>query len=95
MRVSFGNTVDWEALLAIVARRRLIHESLLWDTMEEHDADLAFPNCCACCPYLQAFKASCTHDLRQSLVQDLSRNQSCPVYSREKTTAMQRLNPDN
>lgn len=59
--------------------------------MSGHDADLTFPTCCTYCPHLQTFKASCTHDLRQSLIRDLTADQPCPVYSREKTTGMQQL----
>lgn len=59
--------------------------------MLTHDADLNFPTCCTCCPHLQAVKASCTHELRQSLVRELTTEQACPVYSREKTTAMRHL----
>lgn len=62
--------------------------------MVGHDVDIAFPNCCACCPYLREVKASCTHQLRQSLVRELSTDQSCPVYSREKTKAMRQLAED-
>jgi hypothetical protein len=59
-----------------------------------HDADLEFPSCCACCPHLRGVKASCTHDLRQSLVRELTTNRSCPVYSQEKTDAMRQLTGD-
>lgn len=59
--------------------------------MAGHDDDLTFPNCCACCPHLQTFTASCSHDVRQSLVHELTTERSCPVYTREKTTAMQQL----
>lgn len=59
--------------------------------MSAQEGDLEFPTCCACCPHLEAVKASCTHDLRQSLVRELTRDESCPVYAREKTDAMQRL----
>jgi hypothetical protein len=62
--------------------------------MSTHDADLEFPSCCACCPHLRRVKASCTHELRQSLVQELTTNQSCPVYSQAKTNAMQQLTED-
>ncbi|NHN47788.1 hypothetical protein G9464_09290 [Halostella sp. JP-L12] len=56
-----------------------------------HDQDLPFPTCCSCCPHLQAVTASCTHDLRQSLVHELDTDGSCPVFVRLKTTKMQRL----
>lgn len=59
--------------------------------MTGNDADLEFPACCTCCPHLRTVKASCTHDLRQWLVRELTTETSCPVYSREKTDAMRRL----
>ncbi len=59
--------------------------------MAGHDADLEFPTCCACCPYLREVKATCTHNLRQALVRELTTEQSCSVYSREKTDAMHQL----
>lgn len=62
--------------------------------MREHEADLDFPNCCACCPYLREVTASCAHDLRQSLVRELAIGHSCPVYTRAKTDAMRQLTAD-
>ena len=59
--------------------------------MPGHSRDLDFPACCANCPYLDPFKASCAHDLRQSLVSELDPNGTCPVYLDEKTKAMQRM----
>lgn len=59
--------------------------------MADNRADLPFPNCCACCPHLEAVTASCTHDLRQSLVVELDTDRTCPVYAEQKTGAMQRL----
>jgi hypothetical protein len=55
------------------------------------DADLAFPGCCDFCPYHQRFTANCSHELRQSLIRDLSFSRSCPVFSAEKTASMRRL----
>lgn len=59
--------------------------------MTGNDADLDFPGCCVYCPHLQRVTASCTHELRQSLLDELTTARPCPVYSREKTEAMRRL----
>ena len=56
-----------------------------------HEHDLDFPACCSCCPHLQAVTASCTHDLRQSLVRELDTDDACPVYVRLKTKRMRQL----
>lgn len=59
--------------------------------MHGPDVDLAFPECCTCCPYLRAVKASCQHDLSQSLIHELDTDTVCPIYSHEKTKAMDQL----
>ena len=56
-----------------------------------HEQDLDLPACCSCCPYLQAVTASCTHELRQSLLRELDADDACPVYVRLKTDRMRRL----
>jgi hypothetical protein len=53
--------------------------------------DLEFPACCAHCPYLRPVTASCTHELRQSLIRGLGGDRTCPGYSAAKTRAMRRL----
>lgn len=53
--------------------------------------DLGFPDCCAHCPHIERLTASCTHELRQSLVGELVTGRTCPVYRQEKTDAMRRL----
>jgi hypothetical protein len=55
------------------------------------DADPAFPACCATCPHRDAWTASCTHSLRQSIIREVNEDQPCPVYATEKTDAMRRL----
>ncbi|MFB6223390.1 MAG: hypothetical protein ABEH86_06925 [Haloarcula sp.] len=59
--------------------------------MTGHAADLDFPDCCAYCPHLESVSATCTHQLRQSLVWELDRDESCAVYSEQKTKAMRHL----
>lgn len=59
--------------------------------MAESPSDLGFPSCCAYCPHLRPIKASCTHELRQSLVRELGETGTCPGYAAAKTRAMQRL----
>lgn len=59
--------------------------------MTSEGVDLEFPTCCTCCPYLERVTASCTHELRQSLVRELDSRRTCPVYSRRKTDAMRHL----
>jgi len=54
-------------------------------------ADPPFPACCASCPHRNAFTASCTHDFRQSVVQMVDENGTCPVYVDEKSEAMREL----
>lgn len=53
--------------------------------------DLSFPACCAHCPHQQPLTASCEHKLKQSIIQELNEARSCPVYTEEKTVAMQDL----
>ena len=53
--------------------------------------DPEFPECCATCPHRDSFKATCTHELRQSVVWEADGTQPCPVYSHEKTDAMRKL----
>lgn len=83
-----------DGLPAGVATDVLFEALVNWSHMSAHDADLDFPNCCACCPHLAAVQASCTHELRQTLVRELTRDEPCPVYTREKTAAMRRLADD-
>jgi len=59
--------------------------------MKWDDADLDFPTCCAHCPHLDDGSASCTHDFRQALVQELDTDRTCSVYRRRKTDAMRAL----
>ncbi|MGQ4555560.1 hypothetical protein [Halobellus sp. GM3] len=54
-------------------------------------ADPPFPECCATCPHRNSFKASCTHELRQAVVQEVDEAEPCPVYQDEKTDAMREL----
>ncbi|WP_311172907.1 hypothetical protein [Halobellus ordinarius] len=53
--------------------------------------DLTFPECCATCPHRNSFTASCTHDLRQVVIQEANSAEPCPVYVTERADAMRQL----
>ncbi|RLM53222.1 hypothetical protein DVK02_14605 [Halobellus sp. Atlit-31R] len=53
--------------------------------------DPEFPECCATCPHRDTFKATCTHELRQSVVWEVDETRSCPVYSQARSDAMREL----
>jgi hypothetical protein len=59
--------------------------------MVTEGTDLSFPACCGHCPYRQPFTASCSHDLRQSIVREVDEDRPCPVYVDVKTDTMRRL----
>lgn len=59
--------------------------------MPGHEADLDFPACCAHCPYLRPVEASCTHELRQALIQEVTEGATCSVYAERKTATMSEL----
>jgi hypothetical protein len=45
----------------------------------------SFPECCRYCPHHAEFTGSCTHELRQTLIEVFAytepQGQSCPVYA--------------
>jgi len=53
--------------------------------------DASFPQCCARCPHIEPETAACTHSHRQALLSDLDAEEPCPVYTTEKSAAMDRL----
>jgi len=56
-----------------------------------HQADLNFPACCAHCPYLEPVDASCSHEHRQALIQEVTATRTCSVYTERKTAMMRDL----
>ena len=56
--------------------------------------------CCTNCPHFDAFERMCTHNLRQSIIKELTgeTDAMCPVYSEVRAESMrdleQELAPD-
>lgn len=48
---------------------------------------------CTHCPHFDKFHSSCTHELRQSLIQEISsgEDKTCPLFPRIHAEAMQSL----
>lgn len=48
---------------------------------------------CTHCPHFDEFHGSCTHELRQSVIQEISssENETCPVFPKIYAEAMQSL----
>jgi len=59
--------------------------------MPSQETDRNFPACCTSCPHLEQVTASCTHELRQSLIREIDTKHTCPVYSDVKTRSMSSL----
>lgn len=53
------------------------------------------PESCTRCPYLDHFHSTCSHPLRQSLIQEFAdEHDDCPVFSEVRAEAMRDLETD-
>lgn len=54
---------------------------------------LQMAECCTQCPYFDKFHRSCTHDLRQVIIQERTDESTirCPVFSRVRAKSMHEL----
>lgn len=50
-------------------------------------------DCCVKCPHFDKFRRTCTHDLRQAIIQEMAdeREAPCPVFSRVRARSMAEL----
>lgn len=59
--------------------------------MSISNVDASFSECCTRCPHIEPVTGACTHPYRQSILTDLDDERPCPIYTAEKTAAMDRL----
>jgi hypothetical protein len=50
-------------------------------------------DCCVKCPHFDEFSRTCTHDLRQVIIQEIAdeSKSACPVFPRVRAQSMQEL----